>query len=350
MKNAPFTAAQMRQVIEGKQAGDRIPMIYNFWSSPSVFGENKEKAQQLLNEYPCDAQIISIRMPDINQAPDDDPDYKFLYKTASFSLSAGLDAQVFLEDWSDLDDIIAHFPNPDYVNLFPHKGINDSRYKIAHWWYCFFERLWSLRGMENALTDFYLYPDEVHKFFDKLCDFYMRIIERCKSELLVDAIFTSDDIGTQNAPFFSEEIFVEFFKPYYKKIIEKAHSLGMHFWLHTCGNIALYLPHFIEIGLDVIHPIQKYTMEEKKIAELYGDQICIWAGFDVQRIIPFGTPEDVRAEVRHMIDTYARKNGRFMLTCGNGLTEDCPIDSLKALLDESLSYGKQKMMSYHEKR
>ncbi len=202
MKNAPFTAAQMRQVIEGKQAGDRIPMIYNFWSSPSVFGENKEKAQQLLNEYPCDAQIISIRMPDINQAPDDDPDYKFLYKTASFSLSAGLDAQVFLEDWSDLDDIIAHFPNPDYVNLFPHKGINDSRYKIAHWWYCFFERLWSLRGMENALTDFYLYPDEVHKFFDKLCDFYMRIIERCKSELLVDAIFTSDDIGTQNAPFF----------------------------------------------------------------------------------------------------------------------------------------------------
>lgn len=339
----PFTSRQLRDIIEGKCSYDRVPMIYDFWASPSIFGANEAKARQLMLDYPSDVQILPIRIPDVSEAPDDDKDYKWLYKTPQKNDSAGLDAQVLIKEWDELDDIIAHFPDPNYRGLFPDKGSPDTRYRIAHWWYCLFERLWSLRGMENALTDFYLYPDQVHRLFQKLTDFYLRIIERAHDELHADAVFTSDDIGTQTAPFFSEEIFLEFFYPYYKQIIEKAHSLGMHFWLHSCGNIQKFLPHLIEIGLDVIHPIQKYTMEESQIAKTYGGQICIWAGFDVQQTIPYGTPEDVRREVRFMIDTYARKDGRFMLTCGNGLTPDCPIDSFEALLDESFRYGKEKM-------
>ena len=121
--------------------------------------------------------------------------------------------------------------------------------------------------------------------------------------------------------------------------IDKAHELGMHFWLHTCGNVEVLLPKFIELGIDVIHPIQKYAMDEKNAAEKYGDKIAIWAGFDVQRTIPYGTPEDVRKEVRFMVDTYLRKDGRFMFTLGNNATGDTPIESLKALLDEIFTYG-----------
>ena len=326
MSYEAFTAEQLRNVIEGKCAYDRIPMIYHFWSATSIFGKDEERAKELCAKYPCDAQYLRITIPDVSQAPEDDPDYKWLYRSPKEQQSAGIDAQILIEDWEELDEILEHFPDSNYVNMFQDKGVEDSRYRIGYWWYCFFERLWSLRGMENALTDFYL-----------------RIIERSKEELHVDAIFTSDAIGMQTATFFSEEIFEEFFKPYYKQLIDKAHSLGMHFWLHTCGNIERFLPHFIEIGLDVIHPIQKYTMEEKKIADAYGDKICIWAGFDVQKTIPFGTPEDVRKEVRFMIDTYARDDGRFMLTCGNGLTPDCKIESFEALLDETYNYGLQKM-------
>lgn len=341
-----FTSEELKNIIEGKCAYNRIPMIYNFWSSPSIFGEEKARAKELSDTYPCDAQFIPIRIPDVSQAPSDDPNYKWLYKTPSEQQSTGLDAQILIEDWDELDEILEHFPSPDYKGMFPEKGQPDSRYRVGCWWYCFFERLWSLRGMENALTDFYLYPDEVHRLFQKLTDFYMRMMERCKEELHADAIFTSDDIGMQTGPFFSEDIFVEFFKPYYKQLFDKAHSLGMHFWLHTCGNIQLFLPHLIEIGLDVIHPIQKYTMEEKEIAEKFGDKICIWAGFDVQKTIPFGTPEDVRKEVRFMIDAYARDDGRFMLTCGNALTPDCSIESFEALLDESYHYSIKKRNSF----
>ena len=102
----------------------------------------------------------------------------------------------------------------------------------------------------------------------------------------------------------------------------------------------MFIPDFIEIGLDVLHPIQKYTMDEKSIADKYGNDICIWAGFDVQQIIPYGTPEDVRREVRFMIDTYARNSGRLIMGAGNNVSSDTPMDSLRALLDESYEYGK----------
>ena len=108
----------------------------------------------------------------------------------------------------------------------------------------------------------------------------------------------------------------------------------MHFWLHTCGNIEPFLEDFIEIGLDVIHPIQKYTMDEREIAQKYGGRICFLAGFDVQRIIPFGTREEVRAEARYLIDTFSRPEGKFMMTMGNGATKDWKKESLQALYDE----------------
>ena len=82
------------------------------------------------------------------------------------------------------------------------KKLKGDKYLLGGWWYCFFERLWSLRGMENALTDFYLCPDEIHRFFSKLSDFYIRGMERTKKEWDVDGFFVSDDIGTQTAPFF----------------------------------------------------------------------------------------------------------------------------------------------------
>ena len=93
------------------------------------------------------------------------------------------------------------------------------------------------------------------------------------------------------------------------------------------------------MGLNVIHPIQKYTMDEKVIAEKYGSDICIWAGFDVQQVIPWGTPAEVRDEVRFMMDTYYRPEGKFMLTAGNGINQDCPLESLQALYYEAFKYG-----------
>lgn len=143
-------------------------------------------------------------------------------------------------------------------------------------------------------------------------------------------------IGTQNGPFFSLEIFREFFKPYYRQLIEKAHALGTHFWLHSCGNIEPFLEDFIEIGLDVIHPIQKNTMDEETIARKYGGRICILSGFDVQYLMAFGSPDEVKEEVARLRRIFTRQDGRFMLTMGNGSTSDWKKENLEALYEASL--------------
>ena len=337
-----LTRQQIRDIIEGKGHAYRVPISYHFWIYPGAFEEQKDTVVALLDNCPNDLDFKSVRMPDNYVAPDDDPNYRWVNKDKpEDDQKHGLDSQCAIEDWDELDDVLTNFPDPNYVGLLPEVPKPDGRYRLGTFWYCFFERLWSLRGMENALTDFYLYPDEVHRLFDALTNFYCRVIERLAKEWQADAIFISDDIGMQTGPFFSLEIFREFFKPYYKRLFDTAHANGMHFWLHACGNIELFIPELIEIGLDVLHPIQKYTMSEQRIAEQYGNDICIWAGFDVQRTIPYGTPEDVRNEVRFMLDTYKNKNGRLIMTLGNGATSDTPIESLKALFEETIEYSKK---------
>lgn len=348
MEYAPLSREEMISVIEGRGAASRVPVLLHFWTSAEAFGERAEEARAILDRYPFDAQVIGAAIPGPCQAPADDPEYRWVnYDEPPAPVDGhGLDERVVIDDWSRLDGILQHFPNPRYPGMFPWRPEPDGRYRLGHWWFCLFERHWSLRGMTNALTDYYYHPAEVHRLFRAVTDFYLVLMERARNEVGLDGIFTSDDIGTQAGPFFSMDVFTEFYKPYYRELIAKAHELDMHFWLHTCGCVEPFLPDFIELGLDVIHPIQKYTMDEKRIAEKYGKDICVWAGFDVQQTIPYGTPEDVRREVRFLVDTYARPEGRLMLTAGNGITGDTPLPSLAALFEESFRYGTDRMKAF----
>ena len=345
MKYPRLSREDISCVIEGRGNAVRVPVLFNFWLHPGTFGAQANTVREIMEAYPDDVQVITLRIPDVYNAPADDPSYRWSYMDQPRN-GAALDNSGFIEDWDEqIQDLLNDFPSPEYPGLIPDAPPDDGRYRLGTWWYFYFERFWSIRGMENALTDFYLYPDAVHALFRKLTDFYKRMITRAHEHLRLDGIFTSDDLGTQTSLFFSPEIFEEFFAPYYREIIDHIHSLGMHFWLHTCGNVELLIPRFIDLGVDVLHPIQKHTMDERHIALRYGDRITIWAGFDVQRTIPYGTPEEVRQEVRMLMNAYTRADGRFMLTFGNNITPDTPIESLRAVYDEAFSEGTKIVLS-----
>ncbi|MDR3334905.1 MAG: hypothetical protein LBT13_08495 [Treponema sp.] len=337
----PLSREELKKVIEGNGAARRIPLMIHEWVNPDSFNDQALEYKTVLDQYPNDVVRVYLNMPTFFDAPVDDPSYRWLnYDNPLPPGTAALDANIALDNWAKLDAVLADFPNPNYQGLIPKNPLPENGiYRMGLWWGWLFERFWGFRGMENALCDFYENGDNVHHLFRAMTDFYKAAVTRGRKELGLDAILTSDDIGMQTSPFFSIEIFREFFKPYYKELIDHVHNLGMHFWLHSCGNIKPFIPELIEIGLDVLHPIQKYTMDEKEIAVKFGGDICIWGGMDVQRTIPYGSPEDVRREVRFMFDTYFRKEGRFMLTAGNVMTADTPLESLKALLDEALNYG-----------
>ena len=344
MKYKQLKRKEVCSVIEGKANNVRVPMLLHFWVHADEFGDKKQAVLDILDSYPQDVIGIQFETPTIFEGRPDAPEYRWMniddpYKNSS----TGIDERIAIRDWAQLDDVLAKWPDPHYQGMFSAKPLQEDAYRLGVWWYCLFEMHWQFRGMTNALMDHHTDPDKVHKLYRSLTDFYLVMLERVYNEAGLDGIFFSDDIGQQTGPFFSIETFREFFKPYYKELIDKAHSLGMHFWLHSCGNIELFIPEFIEIGLDVLHPIQKYTMDEKQIAEKYGDDICIWAGFDVQQTLPWGDTDDVRKEVRFMLDTYRGYEGKLIFGAGNGVNGDCPIENLDALFDEAYKYASRNL-------
>ncbi len=339
----PLTREEVVSVIAGRSKARRVPVIIHFWVHPSAFGAKESAVNEMLRRYPQDIQPVLFKLPGIfrGQIPET-PEYAWLpWEPIATGESGAYDSNFGLGDWSRLDEVLAHFPDPNYPGLWEYDtDTPDGRYRLGQWWFCLFERHWSLRGMANALMDYYAHPDEVHRLFDALTNYYCRVIERAATERQCDGIWTSDDLGTQTGEFFSPEIFREFYKPYYTRMAKACHDNGMAFWMHSCGNVMQFIPEWIECGLDVLHPIQKYTMDEREVARKFGGKITFFAGMDVQQTIPWGTPDDVRREVRFLIDTYWRPGqGRCMITAGNGINGDCPLESLEAFLDESFVYG-----------
>ena len=344
LQDKPLTREEIISVIEGKSIARRVPFNIHFWVHADTFGDRKEAVEAILAKYPQDIQVQTLAIPAVFDAPAGFPDYRWVNWDDPYrDTNVGLDHRIALPDWERLDEVLENFPNPEYPGLFDlFEPERDTRYRLGHWWFCLFERHWSLRGMTDALMDYYVSPDKVHRLLRAVTDFYVRIIKRAAAEKQCDGIWISDDLGTQTGPFFSPEIFRDFFKPYYKEIISTCHELGMHTWLHACGNIEIFLPDFIEIGLDVIHPIQKHTMVEAEIAGKYGGDITFFSGLDVQQVIPWGTPDEVRQEVRFLIDTFWQ-NGKCMITAGNGINQDCPLESLEAFLQEAVEYGRTRV-------
>lgn len=134
--------------------------------------------------------------------------------------------------------------------------------------------------------------------------------------------------------------------PYYERIGEACRQGRMHFWLHSCGNNTEILEHLIEAGVHVFHPVQKHTMDEEAVAKAYGDRITFLAGLDVQHLLQKGTPEEVRAEVRHLVDTFDRPCGGMCLAAGNGIVAGTPLSNIEAFLDEGVRYGARHRESF----
>ena len=113
----------------------------------------------------------------------------------------------------------------------------------------------------------------------------------------------------------------------------------MHFWLHSCGDNSLLLPDLADAGLNVFHPMQKYTMDEESIAQQFGDKLSWLIGIDVQHTLQEKDPDGVREEVRFLIDTFDRPEGGMCIAAGNGIVAGTPIENIAAFLDEALRYG-----------
>lgn len=175
-------------------------------------------------------------------------------------------------------------------------------------WSCFFHVVCDFFGMENYFVKMYTDPGVVEAVTERVVDFYLRINEKlfARAKGKIDMFFFGNDFGSQLDLLISPECFDRFVMPHFVKFTEQAHRHGMKVLLHSCGSIDRVIPRLIDAGVEALHPIQAKAarMDAVSLAKNYGDKLIFVGGVDTQELLPFGTPQQVRDEVRRLRDLF----------------------------------------------
>ncbi|MCC6487930.1 MAG: hypothetical protein IT364_10560 [Candidatus Hydrogenedentes bacterium] len=187
-----------------------------------------------------------------------------------------------------------------------------------------FERMQFLRGTENLFMDLTLQPPELFKLRDLLHEFFMAELELwCRTK--VDAISFMDDWGAQGNLLISPDLWRSFFKPMYKDYCDLIKGAGKRVFFHSDGHIQAIIPDLIEVGVDALNS-QLFCMDIEEIGRSFQGQITFWGEICRQNILPFGTPEEVRAAVRRVRKALDRGNGGVIAQCEWGIRD--PLENI----------------------
>ncbi|HTS68794.1 MAG TPA: uroporphyrinogen decarboxylase family protein [Terriglobia bacterium] len=199
-----------------------------------------------------------------------------------------------------------------------------------------------LRGMEQALADLVGNPAVAEAALERIFYIHESVIRRSLEAArgLIDFIYVAEDLGTQSTLLMSPASFRRFLKPWMRKMAEMAHSLGVKVMHHDDGAIRPLLPELIEIGIDVLNPIQWRCagMEREGLARDFGRALVFHGGVDNQFTLPFGSPDDVRQEVSENIRIFRQGRGYIVAPCHN-LQPNTPTANILAMYEAVHAYA-----------
>ena len=207
-----------------------------------------------------------------------------------------------------------------------------------------FENARDVRGMVSFLMDLIRNKDYAHKLLDKVTEIQCAKMEAYLGEVgdLLDVVCIGDDLGGQEQPLISPALYREMIKPYHERYFDtiKSHTTAM-LHMHSCGSIQCFLDDLIEIGVDIINPVQVTArgMDPEKLKTQFGERITFWGGIDSQHILPQGTPEDVRKAVRHAVKVLS-PGGGYILSAVHNIQSDVPPENIVAMFDEANKLNK----------
>ena len=198
-----------------------------------------------------------------------------------------------------------------------------------------------IRRVDDWLMAHAMYPDYIKAVFRYQTDVMLKNLEIYKQavgERIQVVWISGTDFGNQRGPMISLSTFRELYKPFYKEICDWVHqNTGWKTFFHTCGAIYDFLDDFAEMGLDCLNPLQLSAngMDPVQIKENYGDKFTFWGGgVDTQHVLPFGTPDEVRAQVRERIDILG-KGGGYVFNTIHNIVAGVPAENLMAMYDEA---------------
>ena len=204
-------------------------------------------------------------------------------------------------------------------------------YAIAAGVSTLFRKSWILCGFSRFLEALYTDRGFIERLLDKLEDFYMQLVGTYV-EMGVDIIEFGGDLGTEQSLMISPQLWRDIFKPRLKKIIQANKHEDVYFYLHTDGNIISIIPDLIEIGFDILNPIQPECMDPKMIKENFGKLLTLHGTMSLQKTFALGSRKDLKNEILDRIKNCGQ-NGGLVLSPSNAFTIDIPVESIVFFYD-----------------
>jgi len=200
-----------------------------------------------------------------------------------------------------------------------------------------------LRGVEQILLDLALHGEIAEYLFRRIAAFYLEYVRRTFEAAGggIDVLFTGDDFGTQNGLLCSPDMWRRFLKPGFGAFVELGHRYGAVVAHHTCGSVRPLIGEMIDCGLDVLNPLQPdvHDMAPAEMKRCFGDRLSFHGSISIEKTLPFGTPQDVRSEVRGRFETLA-PGGGFIYCTAHNIQADTPVENIDALFEAYRELGK----------
>ena len=203
-----------------------------------------------------------------------------------------------------------------------------------------------LSGIDKWLIDMKMRPKFYHQLSEKLLEVGLAYNNQFYEAVgkYLDGTTIYDDLGTQVGPMMSHDDYVEFFKPYTAEIIK---NIRKHvrpeakIILHSCGSVYFAIPDFIEIGVDILNPLQPlaHNMEPWRLKKEFGGKIAFLGGFDIQRLLPLGTVDEIREGIKKLIQEYAHDGG-YIFAPSHNIEPDSPPENIVAAFDAAYEFGR----------
>ena len=244
--------------------------------------------------------------------------------------------------WPDMNDPtrVAH------VKAEARKLAEENKYAIlATPWLAFpLERAYAMQRMDRFMRNIGKYPDFTRALLTKIAERCKTLMGHFLSEIGedIDMIKIGDDLGMQNSLLMSPKMYRDIVKPIHADYIAfiKSHTQAKLFF-HTDGDVFPLIPDFIEIGVDILNPVQTSAGKMSNLEELkkqFGNHLVFCGAIDTHRVLPFGTPDEVRAEVKRIIQILGQDGG-YMLASVHTIMPDVPPENILAMVDAAVEFG-----------
>ena len=195
-----------------------------------------------------------------------------------------------------------------------------------------FEKANAARGIENFLAD--IAAD--YAFAKRLCTTIIEknlvMLENFLDVAEIDGVLLGSDWGSQRGLLMSPDTWDDLIRPGEQREYDLVHAYGKDVWLHSCGAIDALIPRLIEMGLDVVNPVQPECMDIARLKADFGDRLTFWGAVSTQQTLPFGTPDEVRAEGRRVRGLMGAGGG-YIFSPSQSIQGDVPVANIEALLE-----------------